>query len=908
MKRLIKKGFAMIIGLVLILSMFGSVANAAANANPTWHVGERLIYHRQLSPYDYYGAKDPAIVYYGGKYHVFYTGANQSGGWQMLYTSASTLEGLKTSTRTYMSKIGESYFCAPEVFYYEPQKLWYLIYQDGTYGAAYSTTTNIADPTSWSGPKSFGISGNMGWDYYVICDDTYAYMYNTPDDGSGNLYIRKTSLANFPKGWSSPTVSIKNTFEGCCAYKSIADGKYYMLIEDQKDNRYYELWSSSSAGGPWTQVSEKWAWHGNLVYDSDKWTTSVSHGQLLLAGYNQNLEINDINKCDFLIQGTTNLNGTYQQLIWDLGVIKNYTGSTTPPATPTPAASTPTPTPPSHGNINAFGTIDAENYDSASGTDLKSITTTNGSGIGYINSGDYVVYKNVDFGSGATSFKTLAALGIDTPTDIELRLGSTTGTLIGTMTVASTGDWNTYQEQTCSINKATGLNDLYLVFKGPVNMDWFTFGSGSVTTTAPTTNPGLKYGDVNGDGKINSTDLSLMKRYILETGDLTVKAAGDLNGDGKVNSTDASILKRFILGQIDSLPLGGTSTPTPTPTTTPTPTPTKATPLPTAGTGGLRDLAAAKGKIFGSAVNSQWFSGGVDAAYTNILKKDIGMVVCENETKFDATEPQQNSFNFSSADKLLSFAQSNNMQMRGHTLLWHNQLPGWVTNKSWSRNDLVSALNNHINKVMGHFKGKISQWDVCNECIDDGNGNALRSDVWKNSIGTDYLDIAFTTARQADPDALLFYNDYNIEDMGSKSNATYNMIKSMKQRGIPIDGVGFQSHFVNGMTDAQFAAIDQNVKRYAALGLKVAFTETDIRISTSANQTTAFQTQANEYKKLMQICLANPNVTTFMVWGITDKYSWVPGTFPGTDNALIFDKSYNAKPAYTALKEALTAN
>ncbi|EHJ02234.1 Alpha-N-arabinofuranosidase [Clostridium sp. DL-VIII] len=324
MKRLMRKSVMFIIGLVLITSSFVSAASAAANPSPTWHVGERVIRHGEAKPYDYYGAKDPSIVYYNGKYHVFYTGANQSGGWQMLHTSASTISGLKTAPRNYMSSIGESYFCAPEVFYYEPKGLWYLVYQDGTYGVAYSTTKNIDDPNSWSGPKSFGISGNMGWDYYIVCDDSYAYMYNTPSDGSGKLYVRKTSLANFPTGWSAPTVAITNSFEGSHVYKSLADGQYYMIIEDQKDGRYYELWTSKNAGGPWTQVAEKWAWHGNLTYDADKWTTNVSHGEILRSGYNQKMEINDINHVDFLIQGTTNLNGDYQKLIWDLGVIKNY--------------------------------------------------------------------------------------------------------------------------------------------------------------------------------------------------------------------------------------------------------------------------------------------------------------------------------------------------------------------------------------------------------------------------------------------------------------------------------------------------------------------------------------------------------------------------------------------------------
>jgi len=117
--------------------------------------------------------------------------------------------------------------------------------------------------------------------------------------------------------------------------------------------------------------------------------------------------------------------------------------------------------------------------------------------------------------------------------------------------------------------------------------------------------------------------------------------------------------------------------------------------------------------------------------------------------------------------------------------------------------------------------------------------------------------------------------------------------------------VGFEWHFINGMSASQLAAIDQNIKRYAAIGVKVSFTEIDIRVQTSSDQTAAFQTQARNYKSLMEICLNNPNVTTFVVWGFTDKYSWVPGTFPGTGNALIYDSNFNPKPAYNALKEAL---
>jgi len=131
------------------------------------------------------------------------------------------------------------------------------------------------------------------------------------------------------------------------------------------------------------------------------------------------------------------------------------------------------------------------------------------------------------------------------------------------------------------------------------------------------------------------------------------------------------------------------------------------------------------------------------------------------------------------------------------------------------------------------------------------------------------------------------------------------LVKSLKEKGVPIDGIGFQSHFISGMSDQTFRGIDTNVKRYAALGVKVSFTEIDIRIPDNANQNQAFQTQANEYKKLMEICLNNDNVTTFVLWGFTDQHTWVPQVFPGYGRPLIYDSYYNAKPAYNALKEIL---
>ncbi|PYG90350.1 dockerin type I repeat protein [Ruminiclostridium sufflavum DSM 19573] len=532
MKHLSKKVFSFVICLALLLTLLGSSVNAAANPNPSWNVDERIILHGQCNPYDYYAAKDPTIVYYNGKYLVYYTGANKSGGWQMCFTSASTIAGLKTAPRTYMSKIGESYFCAPELFYFEPQKLWYLVYQDGTYGAAYATSTDPADPNSWSGPKSFGISGNMGWDYYVICDDQYAYMYNTPSDGSSKLYMRKTKLADFPgKGWSTPTVACTNVFEAAEVYKSLADGQYYLLVEAMIDGRSYELFTSSSAGGPWTLVNSKWATKSNLTkYNADKWTTNVSHGELLRSGYNQKLEINDINKVDFLIQGTTDISGEYQQITWDLGFIRNYTGSPDTPATPR----------------TAFEKIEAESFDDQSG--IQNVTCDEGTeAVGYTENGDYAVYKSIDFGSGAASFQARVS-SATSGGNIEIRLDSAGGTLIGTCPVAGTGAWQTFSDVQCNVSGVSGQHDLYLKFTGTsgylINLNWFKFSTQGI----------VRLGDINSDGQVDAIDLQLLKKYLLEPGTIENIKSADVDANGEVNAIDFSLMKQYLLGTIAVFP------------------------------------------------------------------------------------------------------------------------------------------------------------------------------------------------------------------------------------------------------------------------------------------------------------------------------------------------------------------
>ncbi len=309
----------------------------------------------------------------------------------------------------------------------------------------------------------------------------------------------------------------------------------------------------------------------------------------------------------------------------------------------------------------------------------------------------------------------------------------------------------------------------------------------------------------------------------------------------------------------------------------------------------LGSAAAASGRIFGTSVQASLLS---NAQYTNVLSTQFTGVTPENEMKWDTTEPSQGSFNFSSADQIVSFAQSHNMKIRGHTLVWHSQLPSWVSSLSGSSN-VLSAMDNHISTEMNHFKGKIWYWDVVNEAFNDDGSR--RSDVFQNQIGNNYIADAFIAAHAADPSAKLCYNDFNIEGENAKSNAVFNMVQSFKSSGVPIDCVGFQSHLIVGQVPSDFQA---NLQRFAALGVDVQITELDIRMPTPPSSANLNQ-QANDYSTVVKACMAVSRCTDITVWGVDDGHSWVPNTFPGQGAALLFDANYQPKPAFNAVIQAL---
>ncbi|MBF0521999.1 MAG: endo-1,4-beta-xylanase [Candidatus Omnitrophica bacterium] len=240
----------------------------------------------------------------------------------------------------------------------------------------------------------------------------------------------------------------------------------------------------------------------------------------------------------------------------------------------------------------------------------------------------------------------------------------------------------------------------------------------------------------------------------------------------------------------------------------------------------LKTLAEARGKYIGTAVDIRSLK--YDPECSQVLADQFNVITPANALKFDATEPGRNIFSFKDADAILNFATIHNMKMRGHTLVWYLQIPSWLAKGKHSKEDLKEILHNHIKSVVGRYKGKIYSWDVVNEAF-QSNGT-LRRNVWLNNIGAEYIELAFRWAHEADPNALLFYNEDGIEMRNKKSDAVYELIKKLKAKGVPIDGIGFEGHF-DLAPEGTMKNMAANIKRFAELGLETDFTEVDVTLA-----------------------------------------------------------------------------
>jgi endo-1,4-beta-xylanase len=306
------------------------------------------------------------------------------------------------------------------------------------------------------------------------------------------------------------------------------------------------------------------------------------------------------------------------------------------------------------------------------------------------------------------------------------------------------------------------------------------------------------------------------------------------------------------------------------------------TPSANAAASTLGAAAAQSGRYFGTAIAAGRLG---DSTYSTIAAREFNMVTAENEMKPDATEPQRGQFNFSSGDQIYNWATQRGMKVRGHTLAWHGQQPGWM--QSLSGSNLRQAMIDHINGVMGHYKGKLTAWDVVNEAFNE-DGSRRQSNL--QGTGNDWIEVAFRTARTADPSVRLCYNDYNIENWSyAKTQGVYRMIQDFKSRGVPIDCVGLQTHFTGGSSLP--GNFQTTLSSFAALGVDVALTEVDV---TNAS--------TSQYAGLTQACVNVPRCIGITVWGVRDSDSWRSGESP-----LLFDGGGNKKAAYTSVLNALNA-
>ncbi|MGA2592693.1 MAG: endo-1,4-beta-xylanase [Bryobacteraceae bacterium] len=334
----------------------------------------------------------------------------------------------------------------------------------------------------------------------------------------------------------------------------------------------------------------------------------------------------------------------------------------------------------------------------------------------------------------------------------------------------------------------------------------------------------------------------------------------------------------------------------------------------------LRQAAAPRAIPIGAAASADEY-GPPDLlqnpTYAGVLSGQYSMLEPANAMKWDVTQPTQTTFNFQPGDELVAFAQANGMLVRGHNLCWYQQFPAWLAPYAASATpaQMAALLQNHIATEVTHFKGQVFAWDVVNEAFNDPTGSAvpgLRDSIWYDQpgigqTGTGYIAQAFQWARAADPNALLFYNDYNIEEPGPKFTAVLNMVQDFVNSGVPIDGVGFEMHVLNTYYPS-VTELAQNMQALAALGIQVHITEMDDRLLVDSNgdaSTADLQTQAQVYQAILTTCLQQPNCTAFQVWGVSDANSWIPSAFPGYGAALPFDMNYQPKPAFSALIAAL---
>jgi len=274
------------------------------------------------------------------------------------------------------------------------------------------------------------------------------------------------------------------------------------------------------------------------------------------------------------------------------------------------------------------------------------------------------------------------------------------------------------------------------------------------------------------------------------------------------------------------------------------------------------------------------------------------LITAENACKWGQLRPNQDTFAFQQCDYLAEKAENASAAFRGHNLCWGQSNPGWLTSGGFSGDQLKNILQNHVDTVVKHFGNRVICWDVVNEAISDNPSpnNVFKNNLWYPAL-PNYIDVAFMAARNANANVKLFYNDYNGEGLGPKSDAIFGLVRDMKSRGIPIDGVGLQMH-VSTSYYPQPAQISANMKRLSDLGLEIHITEMDVGCPDPCD----LNLQAQIYSQILAVCLSNPSCKSFQTWGFTDGHTWLGEN----KHPLPFDAQYNKKPAYNQILAGLS--